>query len=89
MTEDDSTCTVVVADLVAVLGGSIGDDKARRLVLDTLTELQVDTRRFTRAEALKVLETLAETPGIVGVASRFGRSRMMLRWARDDLRGPR
>ena len=89
MTEDDTTSPVVVADLVAVLGGSIGDDKARRLVLDTLTDLQLDTRSFTRPDALKVLETLSETPGIVGVASRFGRSRLMLQWARDDLRASR
>jgi hypothetical protein len=86
MTDDDTPATVVVSDLVAVLGGSIGDDKARGLILDTLADLQVDTRGFTRADALAVLETLAETAGIVGVASRFARSRLMLQWGRDDLR---
>lgn len=87
MSEDDDTpCTVVVDDLVGVLGGSIGDDKARRLVLDTLADMELDTRGFTRADALTVLDKLSETPGIVGVASRFARSRLMLQWARDDLR---
>lgn len=89
MDSDDSLSTVVVADLVAVLGGSIGDDKARVLILDACAELELDTRGFTRADALEVLDRLAAIPGVVGVASRFGRSRLMLQWARDDLRTPR
>ena len=72
-----------------MLGASIGDEKARAALVDIGLRKSVDTRAMSREDALGLLDLLAETPGIIGVSSRFGRSRLMLKWARDDLRSSR
>lgn len=86
MTPDPSAHRVPVSEVISVLGGSIGDDTAQEVVLDVCGELGLDTREVTREDALQILERLTEASGTVGVAARFGRSRLMLKWARDDLR---
>jgi hypothetical protein len=86
---ESSVTEVRIEDLVAVLGASLGDDKARETLTEAVRTLGLDPARMSREQALSVLEHLTETPGIVGVTSRFGRSRLMLQWARDNLRSLR
>ncbi len=86
MLHDDAHPPVALEELVGVIGASVGDEKAREVLLEAARGLGLDPRAMTRQEALALLESLAHTPGIIGVSSRFGRSRLLLKWARDNLR---
>ena len=86
MIDDNAHPRVALEELVGVIGASVGDEKAREVLVDAARRNGVDPRAMTRDEALGLLATLAETPGIIGVTSRFGRSRLLLKWARDNLR---
>lgn len=76
---------MLVDEVIAALSSSIGEEKARAAVEDTCDSMGVERRTMTRDDALAVLESIADTPGVVGVCARFSRSRFILQWASHDL----
>jgi len=76
---------VLLDDVIGALAFSIGEDKARAAVADACISLGIHHHAMTRDDALAVLESIAQTPGVVGVCARFSRSRFILQWASRDL----
>ena len=70
-------------DIVSLLASSVGVEKAGECVLSTLLKLRLPLDELSVDEALSVLESIAEQPGIIGVTARFAKSRVHLRWARS------
>ena len=68
------------ADLVELLSSSIGYEKAGEAVLDGCRQVGHSGDEVLREDALKILETIAKTPGIVGITARFAKTRVLLKW---------
>jgi len=66
------------AELAAMLAPALGDEKSR-LAVDSAVQALGLGSMLDRSQALLVLEKLASEPGIVGVAARFTRARLLLR----------
>ncbi|HEY4159426.1 MAG TPA: hypothetical protein VGM29_15060 [Polyangiaceae bacterium] len=66
-------------ELVQHLAGAVGEAKAREVIHGAVSELGFNGTRFTRAQALDVLERVALSPGIIGITARFVKSRLLLR----------
>ena len=64
-----------IADLLAA---TLGDEPSQKLVRDALSQLGLSGQALDRTEALRVLETLASTPGLAGIAARFAKARIIL-----------
>jgi len=65
--------------LAEMLGRSLGADKALETV--TLAAQQIGVgEHLNREQALRLLEHIAQQPGIVGIAARFAKSRVHLVW---------
>lgn len=71
------TRTYGAADLEVLLSRSLGDDQARKVIAATWAQLTLPAR-VSPDQALVVLDTLARTPGIVGVTARFAKARVLL-----------
>ena len=69
----------VLADM---LGRSLGADKARETVNAAATQLGIG-EDLQRDEALRLLERVAQQPGIIGIAARFAKSRVHLVWGAE------
>jgi hypothetical protein len=67
-------------ELVKLLGASIGDEMAAQAIGQACKALDLDPARFDRDQALRVLEKIAETRGLVGISARFAKSRVHLKW---------
>jgi hypothetical protein len=65
-----------------MLSPSIGLEKAQECVSDAIRELALSPLGLTRADALAILEILAQEPGIIGVTARFAKSRVHLKWSK-------
>jgi hypothetical protein len=75
-----STCPLRIDELVAFFTSSVGEEKAREAVGAVLSRMHLAHKNeLNRAEALSVLDEIATTPGIVGVAARFAKARILLR----------
>ncbi len=69
-----------IHELVAFFTSSVGDEKAREAVGAALSRLHLAHKNdLDRAESLRVLDEIAAAPGIVGVAARFAKARILLR----------
>jgi hypothetical protein len=69
-----------IEELVAFFTPSVGEEKARESVGTALSRLHfTDKTQLDRAESLAVLDEIAAAPGIVGVAARFAKARILLR----------
>jgi hypothetical protein len=65
--------------LAALLSPSLGDAKADEVVRAAMEALRFHPfKPLDTQQALEVLEQVAQTPGIVGVAARFAKSRVHL-----------
>jgi hypothetical protein len=64
----------------AFFASSLGEDVAREVIVRTALGMGMDSRRFTNASAHRVCERLALEPGIIGIAARFAKSRLILKW---------
>lgn len=65
--------------LAGLLSKSIGEEKAEDVVRAAARALGLGAlTTFTQKQALEVLESIASTPGIVGVTARFAKSRLHL-----------
>lgn len=68
-----------IDELAGLLSQNIGIEKATELVRAAARELALG-ERVTPEQGLAVLERIAAQPGIVGIAARFAKSRVLLRW---------
>jgi hypothetical protein len=66
--------------LARMLSQSVGEQKATEVVNATADRLGYNGM-LTEEQAMALLEKVAGEPGIVGVAARFARSRLILRRA--------
>jgi hypothetical protein len=72
--------TLNSAELAHYLASALGDAKALELVEVAVAKLGLVATRLERADALRVLELIAAEPGLVGIAARFVKSRLVLEW---------
>lgn len=72
---------LTVTELASFLSQAIGDAKAREVVRAAVLGMGLAEHAVTRAQALALFEKIATQDGIVGVAARFAKSRLHLRWA--------
>lgn len=70
--------TIDAEQIVTLLAAALGTDKAQKLVSAELQRAGLGDR-LTQADAMRVLETLAAVPGLVGVTARFAKARFVLR----------
>ncbi|MEO8799653.1 MAG: hypothetical protein ABI551_17295 [Polyangiaceae bacterium] len=69
-----------ISELIAFFSPSAGEEKARETVHATLVKHHlVGKMMLDRHEALGVLDSLALEDGIMGVAARFAKARILLR----------
>jgi hypothetical protein len=69
-----------IEELFAFFTPSVGEEKAREAVGAAITRLHLAHKNtLDRVEALAVLDEIATAPGIVGVAARFAKARILLR----------
>jgi hypothetical protein len=71
-----------LSELVALLAPTIGQDKSRDAVVAAARHLGLEGDALAREEALSILDHLATSAGILGVAARFVRERSASRPAR-------
>lgn len=67
------------AELAALLAPTLGQEKSDDMVLETLQKLKLPLDAMSTADGLAVLEELAKSSGIVGIASRFAKARLLMR----------
>jgi hypothetical protein len=65
-------------DLIDKLASSVGIDKANEVVDHTATRLGLGAGELDRDGVLKLLEALAQEPGLVGTVARFMKVRVIL-----------
>lgn len=65
-------------ELIEKLASSVGVDKATDVVNSTAASLGLGPGDFDRDNALKLLEALAQTPGLIGTVARFLKVRVIL-----------
>lgn len=69
-----------IEELFAFFIPSVGEEKAREAVGGAITRLGFAHKNtLDRVEALAVLDEIATTAGIIGVAARFAKARILLR----------
>lgn len=68
------------AEVAGLLSQNIGIEKATDLVSTACAELGIAGTEMSRDQCLAVLEHLSGSPGLVGIAARFAKSRAILRW---------
>ena len=73
--------TVTAAEVAALLASAMGTEKAREIVLDAVRRLGLAPDRLDKAQAMTLLDHLAAEPGVVGLCARFGKARLILRFA--------
>ncbi len=66
--------------LVELLAPALGEDVAQQTIERACQVVGCDINDMGRAEALRVLEVVAEQPGLVGITGRFAKSRVLLQW---------
>ena len=75
-----STGPLRIEELVAFFTSSVGEEKARETVSTALGRLHFTHKnQLDRVESLALLDEIASSSGIVGVAARLAKARMLLR----------
>jgi hypothetical protein len=64
-----------LADLVALLAPTLGQEKSEEVVAEGARSLGILADEFSASRAVALLEALGRSPGMVGVAARFARTR--------------
>ena len=70
-----------VRSLVDMFAPTLGEAKSEETVRDVLKRERLPEESLDREQALHVLSVLVESPGLVGVAVRFGKARLILWFA--------
>ncbi|MFT3776009.1 MAG: hypothetical protein QM820_62490 [Minicystis sp.] len=75
--------SVIIArrQIIKLLEGSLGAEKAEDAVVSACEATGNFSRELTQEQALDVLERIAKSPGLVGIAARFAKSRIHLQTA--------
>jgi hypothetical protein len=73
--------TVTAEEIASLLAGAMGAEKALEIVLGAVRRLGIAPERIDRLHAMALLDLLAREPGIVGLAARFTKARLILRFA--------
>ena len=68
------------SELVAFIAASVGDQVADELLVAIARRLKLNPESFTFDQALLVMEQVAHEPGLVGIAGRFAKTRVILAW---------
>jgi hypothetical protein len=71
--------------LAAMLSKSVGDDVALETVTRAAWHLRLPTGDISSDDALALFAVIAEGEGVVAVAARFVRSRLIAQFAREAL----
>jgi hypothetical protein len=64
--------------LVGYLSESLGDAKATEVVSSTAAQMGLGLIDYDREQTLRILERLADEPGLVGIVARFAKARAIL-----------
>jgi hypothetical protein len=73
-----------VAALARLLRSALGDEKALEVVTAALEEMRLPANAdLAQRDALGVLERVAKTQGLVGIAARFAMSHVHMRWGME------
>lgn len=64
--------------IVHLLSPALGAEKAEDAVSSACDAVGLWSRELTEDQALRVLEHIAKTPGLVGITARFAKTRMLL-----------
>lgn len=68
------------AELVAQLSASVGETKANELITTTASQLGiVGHYSYSKEQALMIFETLAASPGLIGIVARCAKARLFLK----------
>jgi hypothetical protein len=73
--------TISTSEVAALLSSAMGTKKAQEIVLATARHLGFTAERLDKAQAMALLDHLAVEPGVVGLCARFGKARLILRFA--------
>ena len=65
--------------LAALLAPTLGQEKSDEVILEVLKELALPLETVSLSQGLAVLDRLALSEGLVGVASRFAKAHLLLR----------
>jgi hypothetical protein len=65
-------------ELLALLAPSVGEDKAHDAIVHAAKTLSMSVTELTREQAVQVLDLMANSVGLLGVAARFGKARFLL-----------
>ena len=57
-----------VDQIVKLLSASVGERAAREAVLSALSRLALPPQGLSQDDALRVLEAIAKTPGVLGIS---------------------
>lgn len=66
-------------EVATMLSNSVGQERALEVVAERCVALGLG-EILTTAEALRVLEELAQQQGVIGIAARFAKGRALLTW---------
>jgi hypothetical protein len=67
-------------EVVALLAPALGEERARELTRGALNSLGITTSLLSAQDAIRALETLGQSPGVVGSATRFAKASLALRF---------
>lgn len=73
-----STNHIERRELVDLLAQTLGQQKATEVLDGVSRTLRLDGQAWTREDALRALDKIAEQSGIVGITARFAKSRIHL-----------
>ena len=70
--------SILISELVKLLSGSVGQDRAEEAVLDAIRRLRLPSRALSRNQTLAVLDDLASRAGPMAVTANFAKARAIL-----------
>ncbi len=73
--------SVSVDEVASLLAGVLGGARSQEVVARALADLGLPPDRLDKAQALALLDHLSQEPGTLGLCARFGRARLILRFA--------
>lgn len=66
--------------LVDMLSKSLGEEKANDVIVTAAKDLGLAVELFSQEDALKLLDKLSQTPGLIGIVSRLAKIHVRLDW---------
>lgn len=74
-----------ITAVAAMLSKSVGDDVALASVTEAVARLSLPGDELSEADALALFATIADGEGVIAVAARFIRSRLIAQFSREHL----